>query len=108
MFSAGGEGSSVARKCLTVLGNNNREWARDLGTCIDLGKNIHGVPQGLPSLAQDCTAMAWVTTRVKQRDAQVWKRKWTLERLRFAAEHPGIGLMIEEAPEPELASENRH
>ena len=28
--------------------------------------------------------------QVKWRDAQVWKRKWTLERSRFAAEYCGI------------------
>ena len=50
-------------------------------------------PQGSSSRAQDYTATAQnglVMTKVKWRDAQVWKRKWTLERSRFAAEYFGI------------------
>ena len=52
-----------------------------------------GTPQGPPSRAQDRTATALdslVITRVKWRDAQVWKQKWILQRSRFAAEYIGI------------------
>ena len=54
---------------------------------------VQGKPQGSLSGAQDRTATAQnglVTTHIKWRDTQVSKRKWTLERSRFAAEYTGI------------------
>jgi hypothetical protein len=48
---------------------------------------------GLPSRAQDCTATAQnclVRVQDKPAGAPVWKRKWTLVRVRFGAEYIGI------------------